>query len=142
MWQFPHRCGAVTLLCTTGFLLAACGSSERDDIADRMERDIAAGHITNPEERREVAESLADDVIALREEARQVAEAEAAAARTIEAQVGTVEDAMSRDCAMLRLELAALQRPSTEIRTPEEIAAIPQSIEGIKLRLQQNCQGR
>ena len=130
------------MLFLTSSLLAACGSSERDRVADRIEPDIAATHTSDPGERREIAESLADDAIAIRDEAQQSADAEAAAARAIEAQNGTVEDAMARDCTMMRYALEALQRPSAEIRTAEEIAAIPASIEDLKARLQQNCQGR
>jgi hypothetical protein len=122
--------------------LTACGPSERDRLADRIEPEIAATHTSDPDERREVAESLAEDVIAIRDEAQQSADADAASAKAFEAQYGTAEDAMARECEMMRHALAALQRPSTEIRTAEEIAAIPASIEDLKTRLQQNCQGR
>ena len=132
----------VLVLFLTSSLLAACGSSERDRVADRIEPEIAAAHTSDPDERREIAESLAEDAIAIRDEAQQSADAEVAAARAIEAQNGTVEDAMARECEMMRHALEALQRPSTEIRTAEEIAAIPASIEDLKTRLQQNCQGR
>ena len=132
----------VLVLFLTSSLLAACGSSERDRVADHIEPEIAAAHTPDPDDRREIAQSLAEDAIAIRDEAQQSADAEVAAARAIEAQNGTVEDAMARECEMMRHALEALQRPSTEIRTAEEIAAIPASIEDLKTRLQQNCQGR
>jgi hypothetical protein len=131
----------VVVLFLISLLLTACDSSERDRVTDRIEPEIAATHTSDPDERREVAESLAEDAIAIRDEAQQVADAEAAAARAIEARNGTVEDAIARDCVMMQQALEALQRPSTEIRTAEEIAAIPASIEDLKTRLQQNCQG-
>jgi hypothetical protein len=132
----------VVVLVLNSLLLAACSPSERDRVADRIEPEIAATHTSDPDERREVAESLADDAIAIRDEAQQSTDAEAASVRAFEAQNGTVEDAMARECEMMRHALEALQRPSTEIRTAEEIAAIPASIEDLKSRLQQNCQGR
>lgn len=128
------------LACLMAFLLVGCGSSERDKIADRIEPAISPTHATDPDERREVAESLADDVIALRQDVSQNEEAQAEHERLIDAQNGTVEDAQARDCAMMRLELDALQRPSTEIRTAEEIAAIPTTIEDLNARLRRNCQ--
>lgn len=123
----------------TGLLLAGCDSGERDRIADRIEPGIAPAHTTDPDERREIAESLADDVISLREDAQQIENSQAEAARVIEAQHGTVADVVARDCETMRLELQALERPSIEIRTAEEIAAIPGAIEALKTRLQQNC---
>lgn len=130
---------AALLPCLVGLALSACGSSERDTIADRVEPEISPAHATDPGERRVVAESLADDAISLRNEAREAAVAEAAAGRAIEERLGTPENAMARECEQLRLELAALQRPSTETRTPEETAEVPAAIEKLKARIGGNC---
>lgn len=120
-------------------MLSACGSSERDRIADRIESEISPAQTADPVERRQVAEAMADDAMALGREAKEVAAAQEAATRAIEARVGTPEDAMARECAELRLQLEALQRPSSEIRTPEETAGIPAEIERLQARIRQNC---
>lgn len=136
MWR-NHR---MILPAVTAFQLAACGTSERDEIADRMEQDIAPEHTRDAGERRRIAETLADDAMALRQEAQRSDISEADAALAIESQDRAAADLIARDCEMMRLELGILQRPSKEIRTPEEIAGIPATIEDLNTRLQQNCE--
>jgi hypothetical protein len=60
----PHLVFAHAVLIGTSLIIIGCGTSEREELTERLEKGIAPAHSTDPAERRAVAESLAADVLA------------------------------------------------------------------------------
>lgn len=141
MSSTPHPAFASSLLIIASLTLLGCGKSERDALADRLEPGIAAEHSTDPVERRAVAESLADDVIAIQAEAKLFAESGVAAAAA-EAEADAARAALiEADCAQMRLEIEVLMRRQQGGggESPADPAGTQMEIESLQNRVIQSC---
>ena len=141
MRSLPHVVLARSLLISAGLILVGCGKSDREALVERLEPGIATGHSTDPAERRAVAESLADDVLALQADAAQFASADADATAR-EAQADAARAALiEADCVQMRLEIDVLQRrlQGGGGEQPVDMAGTQTEIEALQNRVAQSC---
>jgi hypothetical protein len=126
------RVAVHALALVMGLALGACAPDPRDEIRERISKDM------------KVAGALAEDFVALGEDAGAVADEQARATEEFETRYGTVEDAIANECLELQQSLTTLKEiqraPSEgESRTDEELASIQAEIERVATRLQETC---